>query len=142
MTKDTSHTRLAGGCLCESIRYEIDPATSVTDYCHCADCRKASGGITLAWVQVPAAGFRLTRGEPVGYSRGGGGTRWHCGTCGAHTHATTNRRGGSVGVTVGTLDEPEAVRPVGHGFDGSRPSWLVIADDAPRFPGAPPYDLA
>jgi hypothetical protein len=131
--------RLTGGCHCGTVRYEVDPVGGQADYCHCRACRKSSGGIVVAWLQVRPDRFALTAGAPVGYASSPGAIRWRCPRCGAITHMTDDDNR-SVGVTIGTLDDPDPVAPSAHGFDGERPRWLVIADDLPRFDGPPPYD--
>ena len=93
----------------------------------------------MGWVQVPPSQFRLIAGTPVAYVHSPAATRFHCGVCGSQTHMTdVDDR--SVGVTLGTLDDPEALRPAAHGFDGERPTWLTLVDDLPRFLHSPPYD--
>jgi hypothetical protein len=39
-----------------------------------------------------------------------------------------------VQVTLGSLDQPDAVRPDDHVWTESQLPWLRITDDAPRFP--------
>lgn len=134
-----THRRTAGGCLCGHVRYELDPTNGVADYCHCRACRKATGGATVAWIQVPPAQFTVTAGRPSAYASSAGSQRWFCPRCGAHTHMS-DRAGRSIGVTLGTLDDVDAVTPRGHGFDAVRPAWLCLADDLPRYPGPPPHD--
>ncbi|WP_181708142.1 GFA family protein [Chthonobacter rhizosphaerae] len=131
---------LHGGCLCGAVRYSVRCDEPVVDYCHCAMCRKASGGVVSAWIQVPPADFTLTHGTVADHVSSERGTRHFCPRCGAQLYMT-DPDGRSVGVTVGTLDDPEAIRPTVHGWDSSRPSWLHITDDLPRYDEAPPYDL-
>jgi len=35
---------LLGGCLCGSVRYQVDTPPRHTFYCHCRDCQKETGG--------------------------------------------------------------------------------------------------
>jgi len=53
----------------------------------------------------------------------------------------TDDRGASIGITLGTLDRPDAVRPTVHGWESERLEWFRTADALPRYPKAPPYDL-
>jgi hypothetical protein len=41
-----------------------------------------------------------------------------------------------VQVTLGSLDDPGAVRPDDHVWTRSQVSWLRVADDLPRFAGS------
>ena len=53
----------------------------------------------------------------------------------------TDDEGRSVGVTLGTLDEPSAVKPTVHGWTSAQVAWFCVADDLPRYERNPPYDL-
>ncbi|WP_237153212.1 GFA family protein [Oryzibacter oryziterrae] len=134
----TGHV-LTGGCLCGSIRYEFDASEAVVDLCHCATCRKSTGGATVAWAQVKPSAFALTRGVPAKYQSSSKGWRHFCGRCGGQLFMS-DPAGHSIGVTVGSLDDADAVTLSAHGWDGSRPRWLCLSDDLPRYPADPPYD--
>jgi hypothetical protein len=137
----TSRGILVGGCLCQAVRYEVDvDGDEVVDYCHCRACRKASGAPLTAWVQVAPAAFRVICGAAVGFASSARALRWFCGGCGSPVYMT-DAEGKSVGVTVGTLDEPGAVRPSVHGWEGERVAWLNVVDGLPRYRQAPPYEL-
>lgn len=131
--------RLTGGCLCGAVRYEVDPTDGIADYCHCSTCRRAGGAAAVAWLQVAPSQFAVTAGEAVAFASSAGASRHFCGRCGSQLFMR-DAQGRSVGVTLGTLDDPEAVPPTAHGWDSARPRWLVLADDLPRHPGDPPYD--
>jgi hypothetical protein len=53
-----------GGCLCGAIRYQVDGPALQTSYCHCSDCRKASGAPAVAWTFFKSGTLRWLRGEP------------------------------------------------------------------------------
>jgi hypothetical protein len=130
-----------GACLCGAIRYEIlYAAGDVVDYCHCEQCRRASGAPVLAWVEVAPERFRITQGDAKPFASSTRATRWFCPDCGTPLYMTDDA-GRSVGITLGTLDQPEAVRPTVHGWESERLEWFRIADDLPRYAQAPPYTL-
>jgi hypothetical protein len=130
---------ITGRCLCGVVAYALDPAGGIADFCHCGACRRAGGAAAVAWIQVPLAQFRVTSGSPAAYASSPRATRFHCAACGSQLFMT-DPDGRSVGVTLGTLDDPEAVRPSAHGWDSRRPSWLVLCDGLPRHDGETPYD--
>ena len=66
--------KLTGGCLCESIRYEVDKVFD-SGYCHCSMCRKLSGAPVLVWGVVKAPYFRLVKGTPTEYASSENGIR-------------------------------------------------------------------
>jgi hypothetical protein len=130
-----------GGCLCGAVRYRVTTRPGdVADYCHCSQCRKAGGAPVLAWVQVPPDCFTVTRGAARAFVSSDRATRWFCGDCGSPLYMT-DHASRSVGVTLGTLDDPNAVPPTVHGWTSARLAWLHIADSLPKYPESPPYDL-
>jgi hypothetical protein len=134
-------TTLEGGCLCANVRYRIEALDSdVADYCHCTQCRKASGAPVVAWIQVAPTRFALLSGAPLAYRSSLRAVRWFCPGCGGQVYMTDDE-GRSVGVALGTLDEPALVRPTVHGWDSMRLPWLCLDDHLPRYPADPPYDL-
>jgi hypothetical protein len=134
-------TQLDGGCLCGKIRYRVSPEPGdVADYCHCTQCRRASGAPLTAWLQLPPWRFHLTAGRPKSFSSSAHSTRFFCPDCGSQLYMT-DQAGRSVGITLGTLDAPEDVRPTVHGWTKHLLSWLNIVDNLPRYDDFPPYDL-
>ncbi|WP_297494136.1 GFA family protein [Acidocella sp.] len=133
--------RLTGACLCGVIAYELTAMPGdVADICHCAQCRRASGAASLPWVQVPPARFRITRGVATAYASSPRATRWFCGACGTPLYMTDHENR-SVGITLGTLDQPEQITPSVHGWLCERIAWEALDDILPRYDKAPPYDL-
>lgn len=133
--------RLEGGCECGGVRYQLEALDGdVADYCHCSQCRKTSGAPVAAWIQVSPNRFAVTAGQAKAFRSSTHATRWFCGDCGGQLYMTDDV-GRSVGVTLGTLDDPSAAEPTVHGWVGARVSWLCIADDLPRYEREPPYDL-
>ena len=132
---------LSGGCLCRAIAYEIEYCPGdVADICHCRQCRKASGAASLPWVQVAPARFRLTRGAARAYAASAQATRWFCGQCGTPLYMT-DAGGASIGITLGTLDTPDAVQPTVHGWVGEALAWEVLDAALPAYAKAPPYSF-
>jgi len=132
---------LTGGCLCGAIAYSLDyEPGDVADVCFCRECRKASGAAALPWVQVPPGRFRVTKGVARGYASSPQAMRWFCGDCGSTVYMTDSE-GRSVGVTLGSLDAPEAIRPTVQGWVCERVSWQAVDESLPAYDKAPPYDL-
>ena len=55
-----------GQCLCGAVRYRVagDPVASTL--CHCADCRRASGGTNVAWAVFEKRDFARLNPSPLG----------------------------------------------------------------------------
>ena len=129
---------LTGGCLCGAITYRLDfKPGDVADMCFCRECRKASGAAALPWVQVPPSRFTVTRGAAKGYASSPGAARWFCPDCGTPLYMT-DAQGRSVGVTLGTLDDPDTIRPTTQGWVCERVSWQRLDETLPVFEKPPP----
>jgi hypothetical protein len=131
-----------GGCLCGKVRYESAGAPLYSLLCHCRDCQRQSGSAYIAAMRVPAAGFRITAGEPRLYvSRsdvGNSVTRAFCGDCGAPLFIRVSARPDIVGLRVGSLDDPSAFRPEAHIFAKSAQPWDHMDPALPRHATYPP----
>jgi hypothetical protein len=128
---------LTGRCLCGEIRYRLTPLAAEVDYCHCAMCRLWSGAPVSAWAQVPASQFRVTHGTATPFASSKVGIRYFCPTCGASIFMT-DETGVEVGVMLGTLDQPNALRPTAHGWWPAHLTWLKLVDKLPHWPKDPP----
>jgi len=125
-----------GGCLCGAVRYRAgaDPMRVVN--CHCGVCRKVSGAAFLTFVHFPLASFAWTTGEPTRYRSSADAERGFCAHCGSTLSMHEAVLDDRVQVTVGSLDEPGAVRPDDHVWTASQLGWLQLADALPRFAGS------
>jgi hypothetical protein len=117
-----------GGCLCGHIRWEATGKPSFPHLCSCGQCRRWSGALTVAWVDLPLDGFRWTGpgGEPAIFRSSDRTRRGHCPACGSALCALDD---GSdrIALTIATLDEPNPIMPGRqHSFrDGLPPWWRV-----------------
>ena len=125
---------LAGGCLCGSVRYEINAPIQSIFNCHCTTCRKWQGGAFVTLAVVPRVAFLITVGHDVAreYEASTGSSRWFCGRCGSSLY-NAPRHADFVSVVVGTLDGDPGQRPSAHLFVRSKVSWFDIADEIPQF---------
>jgi hypothetical protein len=132
---------LTGACLCGAVAYEIAYIPGdVADICHCVQCRKASGAASVPWVQVAPERFAVTQGTAKGFASSARAMRWFCGACGTPLYMTDDENR-SVGVTLGSLDRPDAVTPTVHGWVSESLMWEALDETLPRYDGPPPYDL-
>ncbi|TCO75792.1 hypothetical protein EV699_13910 [Plasticicumulans lactativorans] len=141
-------TPLDGGCLCGRVRYRVDPGAVTVAYCHCTQCRRASGAPVSLWATVHPARWRLTRGALAWYAVGARAERGFCPHCGAQLVFRFTGQDEEIDVAVGTLDTPDALPPQYHVYTGTRlacmaalapelPAWTDHGPDAP-----PPTDAA
>lgn len=128
---------LEGGCLCGSFRYTVNGPPLETGMCHCGMCRRHTGGLAMAWAIWPRDRYADNAGRVTAWQSSGTGDRRFCPTCGSSVACVDHDRPGEIEITIGGLDVPHAVAPESHGFAGDAPSWLVIDDQRPRWPGPP-----
>ena len=102
--------RWTGGCQCGAVRYQASEAPHHASVCHCRMCQKASGGPLMAFARVPHAALVWTRGKPAVFRSSSLVERGFCAACGTPlTYQFLGRP--HVSLTLGSLDEPEAVQP-------------------------------
>ena len=126
---------IEGGCLCGAIRYRASGTAYGITHCHCLTCRRASGAAFVTWAGFDADKFTILQGQPVSYASSAGVIRTFCGACGT---PLTYRRGdspASIDITLGSMDDPQALKPADHTWTESRLSWIALTDQLPEFPG-------
>jgi len=125
---------LTGGCLCGDVRYRITAAPVEALYCHCRMCQRAHGAPVIAWLTVPLDAFAVTKGNPVAYRSSAKAFRHFCGSCGTPLTWREADNPRLVDVSIGSLDNPEAIAPTMHVWTDSRIAWFESADHLPRYP--------
>jgi hypothetical protein len=100
---------LTGGCQCGAVRYALYSAPERAGICHCRMCQKAVGGPFTTWANVRAENFAWTRGTPGTFRSSSAAERGFCRRCGTPLYFAYIKRPGSISMSVGSLDTPEAV---------------------------------
>ena len=133
--------KLAGGCHCGAIRYEVEGEALTHALCHCSDCRRHAGAPMVGWTMYPEAAVKLTKGAPKVYESSQHGRRQFCADCGTglfYTNAQTLP--GLIDVQSATYDEPGAVPARIHIQVAERLHWMEHAHQLPqydRYPAGP-----
>jgi hypothetical protein len=125
---------VTGRCSCGRVAWRGEGAPLWTTWCHCADCRRATGAPVTLWVGFAAA--EIT--GPVRWRVGGlpSVQRANCGECGSPVgYRDDNLPPGEVYFTAGTADRPETLEPEGHAFFPARLPYVAADDDLPKFHG-------
>lgn len=126
-------TLLRGSCMCGLVAYEVQDAFEYSLYCHCSNCRRATGAAAK-----PFAGIKCDRlaivsgGEHIMRYGDGPNHDFHCARCGSLLYSLVRDRK-YAHVTLGTLIDNPSVRPTAHIFVGSKAAWEDICDDLPQF---------
>jgi len=129
---------ITGGCFCGAIRYRVSATTRDVSHCHCRICRRTTGAPFVTWATFPAAAFVFTAGTPAELRATPRAVRQLCAACGTALTFRETARPGSVDVTVGSMDHPDAIVPAAHIWTASQLAWLRLGDDLPRHTGADP----
>lgn len=130
-TVDSKALGLTGGCQCGSVRYRLDAMPDGAVICHCRMCQKASGGPFTAFCGLPKSSFVVTRGTISIFQSSDIAERGFCALCGTSlTYRVLDSQ--RIGVTLGSLDDPNAVAPLEQLGVESRVSWLGSALAAPE----------
>lgn len=128
-------TARPGGCQCGAIRLEATGEPLDVGYCHCAICRKLSGGPVQLYAEYPAGAVRYLSGEPSIYRSSERGRRRFCPICGTHLEFRSLDAPDRVYLEATVFDRLDDLAPRRHIFHDSRPPWFEIADDLPRHSG-------
>lgn len=120
-----------GGCQCGAVRYRLDAMPDGGVICHCRMCQKASGAPFTAFCGLPRASFVVTRGVISIFQSSDIAERGFCAMCG--TPLTYQILGSQrIGVSLGSLDDPNIVVPKEQLGVESRVTWLDAALAAPE----------
>jgi hypothetical protein len=114
---------IQGGCLCGAVRYRAGVPPRISTVCHCADCRRACGAQSVAWVTFPVESFAIVQGEPERFRSSPPVIRTFCGRCGTPLTYQHEERAQEIDVTTGSLDDPEAFPPTKEVFPEQKLSW-------------------
>ena len=114
----TENLPLTGGCQCGAIRYALLSEPTDPHICHCRMCQKAFGSFFAPLTGVKLDKFEITRGELAIFMSSDEAERGFCRNCGTPLtfHYVTSDR---IAVSIGSLDEPERVKPaMQYGIEG------------------------
>lgn len=123
---------LTGGCKCGHVRYETESEPASGALCYCEDCRRATGAHAVAWFSVPVASLRFTN-APKRVRSSERADRGFCAECGTQILFQYDAEPDEIDVTICSLDDPDRVKPRDHIWTRSKPSWVTIGDDLPRY---------
>jgi hypothetical protein len=137
-----SSSPVTGGCQCGEIRYSISGAPLLAAICHCTMCRRANAAPAVAWAMYQEDQVTFHQGEPKEYRSSPEATRGFCQHCGTQISFRAAYIPGLVDITIGSLDNPNAVKPDLHYWYSEHLSWVAFADTLPKHPEFPPQETA
>jgi hypothetical protein len=128
---------LKGSCFCRAVQYSVPDAFLYAMNCHCSNCRRTTGSAFKPFAGIERGKLRVTKGEDKLMTFGQDREKAHdahCSVCGSLLYSLV-RDGQYVHVTLGTLNDPPAIKPTVHIFVGSKAPWYSILDDLPQYEG-------
>ncbi|MYL98144.1 GFA family protein [Novosphingobium sp. FGD1] len=122
---------MTGGCQCGRIRYTAEVEPEKAYLCHCRMCRRATGGVSVAYSNLARA--KLTwHCEPDWYPSSPIARRPFCSACGTPL-GFAFVEGDNIDLTVGSFDDPAPFRP-DHNY--AIESMLTAWTDVRHLPGS------
>lgn len=121
-----------GGCQCGAVRYRVAGQPVAATLCHCADCRRASGGTNIAWAVFDKSNFEWVEGEPADYESSPGIHWLFCRECGSTVGYRRAERPDHMDITTGTLDQPDLLPPNVEIWVKEKIGWAPLHPDLPK----------
>jgi hypothetical protein len=131
-------TSLQGSCLCGAVRFEVTQPFETVGMCHCASCKKLSGGPGTVSGRVDTGAIRILEGEELvrTYQPDEGSAKTFCSICGSNLFGAGWPTSPKTSVRLSALDSPFDRKPEQHIFVRSVAPWETLPDD-----GAPRYEV-
>lgn len=122
-------TPITGGCYCRNVRFSVSGTILHQANCHCANCRRAVGAQSVAWITVKLSDFTFEKEQPKRYKTDTGAYRTFCESCGSSLTYENDDRPGEIDITTGSLDCPEDFPPSKDVFADEKLSWVGLVGE-------------
>jgi hypothetical protein len=129
-----------GSCLCGGVRFEVTEPFLAVSACHCASCKRISGGTGTVSGRARTAAIQVVGGEELltTYRPHEGSAKTFCSRCGTNLFGGGWPASEEASVRLSALDTPFTGRVERHIFVRSVAPWETLPDDgAERFETAP-----
>jgi hypothetical protein len=115
------------------VRFEASAEPHHVSYCHCSDCRRATGAPVSVFVGFMADDVAVG-GDQLRRFRNGPVTRSFCGACGSPIAYIDQRLQGHIYFMLGAMDAPAHFKPTHHAYVREQLPFFHIPDGLPRHP--------
>ena len=124
----------SGGCMCGSVRYELQNEPFDPGWCHCRTCQLFGGAPAMPFASVRRGDLAWSQGEErVRWIKSSNfGRRAFCSECSTPLLVQVDHQHETIDFPIVTLDEPDAVAPEFHIFWSSKVAWFNPGDKVPR----------
>ncbi|MBY0559143.1 GFA family protein [Hyphomicrobium sp.] len=121
----------SGGCLCKSVRFEVNGTLNPIVACHCSQCAKTSGNFATM-TSTAAGNVEILSGEALRWFQSSEtGNRGFCSRCGSNLF-WKQTDAPDIYITAGSLDKPTELKISGHIFVASKSDYYDITDGLPQ----------
>jgi hypothetical protein len=116
---------MTGGCACGKVRYVAEIDGDDAYLCHCRMCQRATGGVSIAFKNLPRTAVRW-ESEPDHYQSSPIARRGYCAACGTSlTFEFLDPDYEKMDLTIGSFDDPDRFVPKHHfGAEKIHRAWL------------------
>ena len=133
-------TAMQGSCLCGGVRFELTGEFQGVVHCHCASCKKLSGGVGTTSGLIATGEIRILEGEELlrTFHPADGKAKTFCATCGSNLFGAGYPDSEASAVRLPALDAGLQQEPRAHIFVRSVAPWETLPEDGlPRFDERP-----
>ena len=128
-----------GRCRCGQVRFRVTAQPLLTMACHCTGCQRMTGGPYSLSAAIPAAGFAVTRGEPVIGGLHGHSQHYFCPHCMSWLFTRMPGMDFFVNIRPTLLDDPAWSAPFIEAWTSEKLPW-VSTPAAHSYDGFPPVE--
>ncbi len=130
---------LSGHCLCGRVSYVVRGEPIGVGHCYCRTCQRLTGTGHSSGALFPASSIEVTgelREYSVESSPGIVDQKFFCPTCGSSVLARNGAAPDLLSLTLGTLDDVNALRPQLGIYAAQKPSWDVLDEGIRNLDGS------
>ena len=129
-----------GSCLCGGVRFELTGEFEPRSFCHCASCKRLSGGVGTANGSARADEIRIVEGADLlrTYQPEEGSAKTFCSRCGSNLFGGGWPDSETASVRLPAIDTPFEGAPNRHIYTRSLAPWETLPDDGLERVEAPP----
>ena len=122
---------LRGSCQCGGVKFEVPDHFEPRAFCHCATCKKLSGGVGTANGRVRSEEVTILDGEELlrSYQPEEGTAKTFCSVCGSNLFGGGWPESDAASVRLSAIDSPLDSSPGKHIWVRSVATWETLSDD-------------
>ncbi len=124
--------RLSGGCLCGSVKFEVEGPLRDVVSCYCSECRQTSGNFVSA-TSVPDSRLLILEADGLTWYKNELAQRGFCQQCGGNLFWRPEPSDNITRIMAGCLDPANGLRVTAHVFVDSKSDFHEISGAAPQY---------